>query len=125
MALCTLVSMKPIKGANSSKDTVNSARLNPPNVGYLHGSFILSVEPRNLKEDVWFDEESLPGVKVTLDFLHNSTFCETKPRTNSVREKVSLRAELQTDSGQSWVASGRRLYGKFIHLSACHLDWLS
>lgn len=99
MALCTLGSINLIKGVNSPKDKMSSAHAHPPNLGYLHGSLILSVEPRNLKEDVWFDKECLPGIKITLDFLHNRTFCGTKSRTNSVRKKnVNLKAELQTDS---------------------------
>ena len=34
---------------------------------YLHRLFILSAQPRNLKEDVWFEKESLPCIKITLD----------------------------------------------------------
>lgn len=63
-----------------------TALVSTPSLRYLHGSFILSVQPRNLKEDVGFNEESLPCIKITLDFFHNGTFCETKTRTNSPRK---------------------------------------
>lgn len=63
-----------------------TALVSTPSLRDLHGSFILSVEPRNLKEDVGFDEESLPCIKITLNFFHNGTFCETKTRTNSPRK---------------------------------------
>lgn len=94
-ALCTLQSIKRTKVANSSKDAIArslTALVSPPSLRYLHRSFILSVEPGNLKEDVGFDEESLPCIKITLDFFHNGTFCETKTRTNSPRK---IRADEQ------------------------------
>ena len=43
---------------------------------YLHRLFILSAQPRNLKEDVWFEKESLPCIKIPLDFNHDGTFCK-------------------------------------------------
>ena len=51
---------------------------------YLHRLFILSVQPRNLKEDVWFEKESLPCIKITLDFMHEGTFY--KKQTNRAEQ---------------------------------------
>ena len=45
---------------------------------YLHRLFILSAQPRNLKEDVWFEKESLPCIKITLDFNHKGAFWKNK-----------------------------------------------
>lgn len=133
MPRCTLGSIGHTKVANSSRDTRTrvcsvTAPENPPGLCYLHGSFILSVEPRNLKEDVGFDEERLPCIEITLDFFHNGTLCWGKNKKKFTEENTSLWAELWTDSFTShqWWSSNIILWGKsLINLPTWPLNWLS
>lgn len=81
--LQALVARKLAEEGNNNKDTIKNNSISQtdfPNLCYLHRLFIFFVQPRNLKEDVWFEKESLPCLKITLDFNDDGVFWKNKQK---------------------------------------------